>query len=227
MLEEELAVMHPLPAEPFAAALGEERLVDEDDRTIRWKHVRYSTPPGFEGQAVWAREHGDSLVVTGQTEHGLAEVCRHQVAPPGRAVIDDAHYPEHPASSNEPRPVRIRPRGQAEEDFIALGEGAKRWLTEAAATGVARIQAKMARAVELADAVGPDIVEEALGLAAIWGRFAEGDLPTLCDHVAASRRGQAMWVDESYSIQPGTGGWAALPGIGAITASSGSPGHDQ
>ncbi|GAB2823844.1 hypothetical protein GCM10022221_22430 [Actinocorallia aurea] len=73
----------------------------------------------------------------------------------------------------------------------------------------------MARAVKLADAVGPDIVDEVLGLAAIWGRFAEGDLPALCDHVAATRRGTTMWVDEAYSIQPGTGGWAALPGIGA------------
>ncbi|WP_460303229.1 hypothetical protein [Actinocorallia aurea] len=85
MVEEELSVMHTLPGEPFAAALGEERLVDEGDQTIRWKHVRYSTPPGFEGQAVWAREHGEVLVVTAQTETGLAEICRHFLALPCRA----------------------------------------------------------------------------------------------------------------------------------------------
>jgi hypothetical protein len=80
------------------------------------------------------------------------------------------------------------------------------------------MQTKMARAVELADAVGADVVDEALGLAAIWNRFAEGDFTALCDHVTAGRRGQTMWVDESFSIQPGTGGWAALTGIGATAA---------
>lgn len=74
----------------------------------------------------------------------------------------------------------------------------------------ARITAKMARTVELADAVGADVIDEALGLAAMWGRFAEGDLAALCDHVTASRRGESRWVHESFSIQPGTGGWAAL-----------------
>ncbi|GAB3977162.1 hypothetical protein GCM10029978_066120 [Actinoallomurus acanthiterrae] len=102
----------------------------------------------------------------------------------------------------------------AEEAFCGLGEGAKQWLVEAAASGATRIQAKMARAVELADAVGRDVVEEALGMAAIWGRFAEGDLPALCDHVVRTRQAdQGMWVDEEYSAQPGAGGWAALPGI--------------
>jgi hypothetical protein len=156
-------------------------------------------------------------VITAQTEHGLAEIWRHQLSTPGHPVIVDEHYPEHPASSNEPRPANIRPRGSAEEDFCALGEGAMRWLVEAGATGVARMNAKMARAVELADAVGADVVEEALGLAAIWGRFAEADIAELCDHVTAGRSGQSRWVDESFSAQPGTGGWAALTGIGATT----------
>lgn len=217
MVEEELACMHVLPAEPFAVALGEERLVSADDRTIRWKHVRYSVPPGFEGQMVWAREHGDALVITAQSEHGLSEIWRHALSRPGHPVICDEHYPDHPGGGNEPRPARIRPHGQAEGAFVALGEGAKRWLVEAAATGVSRITAKMARAVELADAVGADVVDEALGLAAIWSRFAEGDLATLCDHVTASRRGESRWVDESFSIQPGTSGWAALPEVSATT----------
>lgn len=93
MLEDELASMHVLPAEPFAAALGEERKVNDEDRTIRWKNVRYSTPPGYEGQAVWVREHGDHVVITAQTEHGLAEIWRHPLSVPGQAVIVDEHYP--------------------------------------------------------------------------------------------------------------------------------------
>ncbi|MCO5970249.1 hypothetical protein [Actinoallomurus soli] len=143
--------------------------------------MRYSVPPGFEGQAVWAREHGEALVITAQTEHGLSEIWRHFLSRTGHPVILDEHYPDHPGGGNEPRPARIRPCGQAEEAFVVLGEGAKRWLVEAAAAGVPRITAKMARAVEPADAFGADVVDEALGLAAIWGRFAEGDLTALCD----------------------------------------------
>lgn len=37
--------LHVLPADPHAAALGEERLVN-DDQTVRFGSVRYSTPPG-------------------------------------------------------------------------------------------------------------------------------------------------------------------------------------
>jgi hypothetical protein len=65
--------------------------VSEDHRTIRWKNVRYSVPPGFEGQAVWAREHGDELVITAQTEHGLAQIWRHRLSVPGRPAIVDEH----------------------------------------------------------------------------------------------------------------------------------------
>jgi transposase len=44
-LAAERELLHPLPAEPYALALGEERLVG-DDQTIRFGSVRYSTPPG-------------------------------------------------------------------------------------------------------------------------------------------------------------------------------------
>jgi hypothetical protein len=37
--------VHPLPAEPHALALGDERLV-ADEQTVRFGSVRYSTPPG-------------------------------------------------------------------------------------------------------------------------------------------------------------------------------------
>ena len=47
--------LHPLPDEPYALALGEERLVG-DDQTIRFGSVRYSTPPGHAGTpGVWCR----------------------------------------------------------------------------------------------------------------------------------------------------------------------------
>ena len=69
----------------------------------------------------------------------------------------------------------------------------------------------MARAVELAAVVGADRAGAALGLAAIAGRFADGDLASIIDHLAAEREiGEVVIADEAHSVQPGTAGWARL-----------------
>lgn len=201
--------LHVVPAEPHAIALGEERLVD-DDQTIRFGSVRYSTPPGHVGQKVWCRIVGDELAITGATSAGLAEIARHQLSTPGTPRIDEAHYPHHPGG-NLPRTPKLRPRTPGEVAFLALGEGARRWLVEAAATGVVRIRAKMARAVELAAVLDAERVDEALGLAAIAGRFAEDDLASILDHLARSGPpDDVVRADESHSAQPGTSGWGRL-----------------
>ena len=64
-LAAEREMLHPLPDEPYALALGEERLVG-DDQTIRFGSVRYSTPPGHAGTRVWCRAAGEELVITGR-----------------------------------------------------------------------------------------------------------------------------------------------------------------
>jgi transposase len=203
--------LHVLPGEPHAIALGAERLVD-DDQTIRWGTVPYSTPDGHQGRKVWARVVGNELVITGRTPAGIAEIVRHELSTPGHPRIVDAHYPHHPGG-NGPRTPKIRPRTEAEIAFLDLGEGARRWLVEAAATGVSRIRAKMARAVELAAVLGAGRVDEALGLAAIAGRFAEDDLASICDHLHAHRAPTDVVVaDEAYSAQPGTGAWDRFGG---------------
>jgi transposase len=203
--------LHPLPAEPYVLALGEERLVN-DDQTVRFGSVRYSTPPGHAGQRVWCRVHGGELVIVARAGTGLAEIARHLLSTPGNPRICDEHYPHHPGG-NGPRQPRPRARTRAEEAFLELGEGAARWLTEAAAGGAQRIRAKMARAVELATVVGAARVDQALGLAAITGRFADDDLPAILDHLAVNATaGQVVAADEAHSAQPGTGGWAALRG---------------
>jgi len=46
--------MHPVPVAPFTTALGETRTL-ATDQTIRFRSVRYSTPPGLIGHEVWAR----------------------------------------------------------------------------------------------------------------------------------------------------------------------------
>jgi hypothetical protein len=203
--------LHPLPAGPYALALGEERLVG-DDQTVRFGSVRYSTPPGHTGTRVWCRVAGEELVITARTGRGAAEVARHRLSVPGSPRILDEHYPDHPGG-NGPRQPRPHPRTEAEAAFLAIGDGARRWLAEAAASGAARIRSKMARAVELAAVVGADRVDAALGLAAITGRFADRDLASIIDHLAAERApGEVVTASEAHSAQPGTGAWGRLGG---------------
>ena len=205
----ERARLHVLPAEPHAIALGEERLVN-DDQTIRWGSVRYSTPPGHVDTKVWCRVVGDELAVVALTDKGTVEIARHVLSTPGNPRIVDAHYPHHPGG-NHPRPPRPRPRTKAEADFLDIGDGAHTWLVEAAATGTVRVRAKMARAVELATILGTAKVDQALGLAAAAGRFDEHDLGSILDHLALrGDPGEVVPVDETHSAQPGTSSWGRL-----------------
>lgn len=199
--------LHVLPPEPFLLALGDERSVNEQDQTIRWGSVRYSTPHGFQGQKVWCRVDGEELVVVAKTQYGLAEIARHQLSTPGNPRILDEHYPHH-LGGNLPRAPKPRPRTAEEIAFLDLGEGAERWLIEAGAHGAQRVRSKMRKAVELAAVLGVSKVEEALGLAAIAGRFGDEDLVSILDHLAtAGKPTDVVFADENHSVQPGTGPW--------------------
>ncbi len=72
-----------------------------------------------------------------------------------------------------------RARTRAEAQFLAIGDGARLWLAEAAAAGATRVRAKMTGAVQLAALHGTQVVDRALGEAAAAGRFADRDLATL------------------------------------------------
>ena len=86
--------------------------------------------------------------------------------------------------------------------FLELGEGAARWLIEAAAAGAQRVRAKMARAVELAALVGAARVDQALGLAAITGRFADDDLPRDPGPPGGARRRPGRWSPPMRRTRP-------------------------
>jgi transposase len=205
-LASERAHLHVLPADAHTAALGEERLVN-DDQTIRFGSVRYSTPPGHVESKVWCRVVGEELVIVAMLATGTTEIARHALSTPGNPRILDEHYPEHPGGDH-PRPPRPRPRSKAEAEFLAIGDGAHQWLVEAAATGTARVRAKMARAVEFATIMGREKVDQALGLAAAAGRFDEHDLGSILDHLASrGPAGELVHVDETHSAQPGTASW--------------------
>jgi hypothetical protein len=99
----------------------------------------------MEGDEVWCRVEGDELVIVGHGPSGLTEVVRHRLSKPGHPRILDEHYPGHPGG-NGPRQPKPRPTAAAAEvAFLALGEGAQRWLVEAAATGAQRVRSKMAK----------------------------------------------------------------------------------
>jgi hypothetical protein len=149
-------------------------------------------------------------VITARAAAGVTEIARHRLSVPGSPVIVDEHYPDHPGG-NGPRQPEPKPRTEAEAAFLAIGEGAHRWLTEAAAAGASRVRSKMARAVELAAVVGDGTVDAALGLAAVAGRFADGDLASIIDHLTAEGpAGDVVIADEAHSAQPGTSAWSRL-----------------
>ncbi|HEY5990047.1 MAG TPA: hypothetical protein VIV12_27225 [Streptosporangiaceae bacterium] len=152
-LEAERARLHKLPDAPHTAALGQTRVVGSD-QTVRFGSVRYSVPPGLVGSELWVRADGDELVVVADLAAlplrpawaagrlGLAEVARHQLSVPGNPRIDLAHYPGHPQRPDgTPRPPRIEAVTDAEAAFLAIGDGAQAWLTEAAAAGACRVRA--------------------------------------------------------------------------------------
>jgi hypothetical protein len=66
----------------------------------------------------------------------------------------------------------------------------------------------MAHAVELAALLGNELIDTALDMAAEAGRFADGDLASIADHLAAvGALGEVARADEAHSVQPGTAGW--------------------
>jgi hypothetical protein len=133
-------------------------------------------------------------------------MARHRLTTPGVPRIDPAHYPERTSD-----PLHPKPRAQTPEElaFLELGAGAERWLVLAAASGAERIRTKIRRATELAALVGVEPVEQALGLAAEAGRFADGDLESIVDHLRlhGQRSAPLELGDPDGTLQPGTSAW--------------------
>jgi hypothetical protein len=204
LLVEERARLHLVPDEPYTVAFGVTRVVDEES-TVRFGSARYSVPHPLVGERVWVRIDGDELVVAHVGPVGAREVARHRLTTPGNPRIDPSHYPERTTDPLHPKPKPASPEEQA---FLALGSGAERWLVLAAASGAERIRTKIRRATELAMLVGPVQVDRALGLAAEAGRFAEGDLESIVDHLRLLGQARSERLETTDdTLQPGTGAW--------------------
>lgn len=203
-LAAEASRLHPLPGQPFTVAFGTTRRVNWDC-TISFEGVRYSVPHELVDTRVWARLHGDEVVVTAVDSAGGREVARHARSTPGNPSIHAEHYPPRQDKDGERTPSA---RTAEEAAFLALGPGAAAWLVEAAAAGTRRIRPKMAEAVALAKLHPTAEVDRALGAAAIAGRFADNDLIRILAHQNGDQPGEAAHASEDHSLQPGTSAWA-------------------
>ena len=205
-----------LPEQPVTVAFGQTRRVGWD-ATISVDGVRYSVPHQHVDERVWVRWSGEELVVTvvdPATGRGRSPVtCAGSGA--ARRSATSITRPIIPAAARVPGERTPHAANPAEAAFLAIGDGAASWLIEAAAAGTARVRSKMAEAVAFAKLHGTAAVDQALGTAALAGRFADADLArswrTSSSEPAARRPGRA---GERHSLQPGTGGWA---GFGATT----------
>lgn len=210
MLEEERSRLHRVPDTAHTLALGLTRLVPENTPMVTFENSQYSVPAHLLGARVFVRSHGvgvdEQVVIVHVGSTGPVEVARHHRARPGSPKIDDAHFPDH--RQKVPGDYTITARSTAETEFLAIGAGAHTWLLEAAAVGTARMNVKMAEAVALAKISGTARVDEALGQAATYGRFATGDLASLLS--AGGTRPPARSATETSSLAQGTAGWAAI-----------------
>jgi transposase len=215
MLAEEQARLHRLPVRPHTVAFGVTRTVAPKTPMVAYDGGQYSVPhqlhgkPMF-GEQVWVRTYGvgadEQVVIVHVGEHGPLEVARHLRAMPGSPRLDDTHFPPAPAGLDRVPKART----QAEGEFLALGEGAHLWLTEAAAAGTSRMRVKMAAAVTTAKLVGGVEVDWALGYAAVNARFGEHDLASILTYQARTRPGELHRAGEGRSLTQGTSSWAAL-----------------
>lgn len=232
MLAEEAARLHPVPAAPHTVAFGMTRTVAAKTPMVAFEGGQYSVPASLLAQVVWVRVHGhgadEQVIIVHISDHGPVEVARHARATPGSPKIDDAHFPPAPAGALDRKPLA---RNETEAAFLAIGDGARLWLTEAAAAGTTKIRVKMAQAVTLAKLFEAKDVDWALGHAAVHARFAEADLASILDHhqaVAAS--GPTSRAGEDRSLTQGTSGWAALgvitPELPFTTSDDAMPGDD-
>ena len=210
MLAEEQARLHRVPIVAHTVAFGLTRTVAAKTPMVAFDGGQYSVPHGLLGEQVWVRTHGvgadEQVVIVGVGDEGPVEVARHLRARPGSPRLQDAHFPPAPAGLNRAPKARTA----AESEFLALGEGAHLWLTEAAAAGTTRMRVKMAAAVTTAKLVGAVEVDWALGHAAVNARFGEHDLASILDHHASTSPGQLHQAGEDHSLTQGTGSWAAF-----------------
>jgi hypothetical protein len=209
MLAEERIRLHRVPDEPHTVVFGLARRVGSNTPMVSFEHGQYSVPQHLLGEQVWVRSHGagtdEQVIVVHHGEQGPVEVARHLRATPGSPRINDDHFGG--PSTKQPGQYRVRPRNAAEREFLAIGDGAHVWLSEACAAGTGKIRAKMDAAVTMATVAGNGRVDWALGHAAVNGRFGYKDLASILNAHPPTTTRRAT---ESRSLAQGTSSWAQI-----------------
>jgi hypothetical protein len=207
LLAQEHEHLHRVPRVGHTLCFGQTRKVDRQ-ATVTLGDATYSVPHELIGERVWVRSDGEQLIVVQIDHQGPREVARHELTTPGRPRINDDHYPPRPAGALARTP---RARSEEEREFLAIGQGAERWLKRAAGEGTQRIRRKMAEAVDLAKLHGAQQVSEALERCATYGRFADGDLASVLAHQQQARViALPQRAPEDRSLQASTRGWEAI-----------------
>jgi transposase len=200
MLAHEQGRLHPVPTDPHTVAFGVTRTVPAKMPMVSYDGAQYSVPCELLGQTVWVRVHGA-----------------------GSPKMDDSHFPPAPAGALGRIP---KARNGSEAAFLQLGDGARLWLTEAAAAGTTKIRVKMAEAVTLSKLFNPAEVDWALGHAAVHARFGHGDLASILDHNATATNGATHRAGEGRSLTQGTSSWAGLGTAAKQRSDDGEPCDD-
>ncbi len=205
-LAEEHERLHRVPARPHTVVFGETRKVTPQS-TVSVGSAVYSVPHELVDQIVWVRAAGEELIVVSTSgPDGPREVARHQLTTPGRPSIQDEHYPPRPEGALARRP---RARNQDERAFLAIGDGAERWLRRAAGEGVPQLRRKIAEAIDLSKLHGKPAANRALEACARAGRFADGDLARILAHQQQAGDGELILFPrgEESSLQASTKAW--------------------
>lgn len=218
LLAAERARLHPVPDTPFTVAFGQTRRVGWDS-TVSFGGARYSVPHTLVDKRVWVREAGEEIVVVHTNPaRGPVEVARHHVSTPGNPRLHDEHYPPALPGALRRQP---HPKSPEEEAFLAIGDGAKLWLVEAAAAGTHKIRFKMERVLALSKLHGNKAVNEALEVAASSGRFSEEDLVSILAyrrlHPKLAKLGHqdtetVLLQADAHTLQRGTASWRRYGG---------------
>lgn len=145
VLVEEAPRLYRIPETAHTVAFGLARTVPENIPMITFENAQYSVSAHLLGARVFVRAHGtgpNEQIIVHQGPDGPVEVARHGQARPGSPAINDEPFPG--IRTRNPGDYEPRARTADEAEFLTIGNGAATWLVEAAATGTARMNVKMA-----------------------------------------------------------------------------------
>ena len=186
MLEEERVHLHGIPDAAYTAAFGESRLVGWSS-TVSFRGARYSVPHRLAGGQVWVRVAAGEVVIVAGEGSGATEVARHALlhawaglrsvtsTTPSEPVIPSTVSPGPPSPPRRPSWPWARGPSSTSSRRPPPGSGAS--------------SARWPRRSPWLALHGAPVVDRALGVAAVAGRFADGDLESIIVHASGAPTG--------------------------------------